>query len=201
MTDRPPQRVVIRGVEPEIECGRFPAKRVVDDTFVIEADVFADGHDAIACVIRYRHEDDQAWIEIPMEPLGNDRWQASFRVDRLGQYIYTISGWIDSFQTWYKDFLKRIAAQQDVTVDLQIGAMLLKSAAARAHGPAAQKLSELANTLGPEDVDDRLAAVACAYADRTNATHHKELRVAVDPVRAGFSTWYEMFPRSCGTFT
>ena len=199
MTDRPPQRVVIRGVEPEIECGRFPAKRVVDDTFVIEADVFADGHDAIACIVRYRHENDQAWIEIPMEPLGNDRWQASFRVDRLGQYIYTISGWIDSFQTWYKDFLKRIAAQQDVTVDLQIGAVLLKSAAERAHGPAAQKLSELANTLGLEDVDDRLAAVACAYADRTNATHHKELRVAVDPVRAGFSTWYEMFPRSCGT--
>jgi starch synthase (maltosyl-transferring) len=200
MTDRPPQRVVIRGVDPDIECGRFPAKAIFGDSFIVEADIFADGHDSIACALAYRHEDDEGWLELPMEPLGNDRWRAAFRADKLGQYIYTLSGWIDPFQTWYKDFLKRIAAQQNVTVDLQIGAALLKSAAERAHGLDAQKLRELAGALAPEDVDDRLAALACAHADRTNATHYKELRVTIDPIRAGFSTWYEMFPRSCGTF-
>src|SRR5215467_7227357 len=171
MGDRPPERVVIRGVEPEIECGRFPIKRAVGESVDVEADIFADGHDSISAVVRYRHEDDAPWLEVTMEPLGNDRWRASFRVDKLGQYIYTLSAWVDAFQTWYKDFLKRVAAQQNITIDLQIGASLLKLAALRADGPDARKLKELAGNLRAEAVDDRLAALASAYADRTDATH------------------------------
>ena len=128
MTDRPPQRVVIRGVDPEIECGRFPIKRVVGDRVVVEADIFADGHDAIAAVIRYRHEDQGVWSEIPMQELGNDRWRAEFSVQHLGEYIYAISAWVDPVQTWFKDFVKRVAAGQDVQTDLQIGASLLNVA-------------------------------------------------------------------------
>ena len=189
MSDRPPERVVIRGVYPELECGRFPIKRVTGENVVVEADIFADGHDAIGCAVRYRHEDDEAWSQVPMQELGNDRWRATFPVDKLGQYLYTISGWIDSFQTWYKDFLKRVAADQDVTVDLQIGARLLKTAADRAMGPDAAKLLEASRDLKVEDVDDRLAAVAAKYPDLTNATHYRELRVNVDSKRARFSTW------------
>jgi starch synthase (maltosyl-transferring) len=200
MSHPPPQRVVIRGVEPELECGRFPIKRVEGENVIVEADIFADGHDSIAAVVRYRHENDEAWSEVSMEELGNDRWRAEFPVQMLGQYIYTISGWIDSFQTWYHDFLKRVAAGQDVTVDLEIGTSLLEAAAERADGDAAQKLKGAATRLQTADVSEQLAALASAYADRENATHYKELRVTVDTIKARFSTWYEMFPRSCGTF-
>jgi starch synthase (maltosyl-transferring) len=200
MGDRPPQRVVIRGVQPELECGRFAIKRVIGETVEVQADIFGDGHDSISAVIRYRHENEEAWLEAAMEPLGNDRWQGTFTVVNLGQYVYTISAWIDPFQTWYKDFLKRTAAKQDVTVDLQIGATLLKRAADRAGGPDAQKLKEAARDLRPEAVDDRLSALACLHADRANATHYRELRIIVDPLKARFSAWYELFPRSFGTF-
>jgi starch synthase (maltosyl-transferring) len=200
MNDRPPQRVVIRGVQPELECGRFPVKRAIGDTVRVEADIFVDGHDHIASVVRFRHEDDEAWGEIPMESLVNDHWRAEFSVDKAGQYIYTIAAWADPFLTWYHDFQKRIAADQDVTVDLQIGAGLLKSAAERALGADAKKLNHAADNLEPQAVDERLAMLAANYADRTNATIYKELRVTVDPIRARFSTWYEMFPRSIGTF-
>ncbi len=200
MTERPPQRVVIRGVQPELECGRFPIKRATGERVRVEADIFADGHDSIAAVLRYRHEDHAPWTEIPIEPLGNDHWAGEFTVERIGQYIYTLTGWVDTFRTWYLDFLKRIAAGQDVTVDLQIGAALLEAAAERATGPDARKLRHVAAHLKTEDVDDRLAALACSYADRTNATFYKELRVTVDPIRARFSSWYELFPRSYGTF-
>src|SRR6266516_804835 len=200
MSYRPTPRVVIQGVQPEIDCGRFPIKRTIGETVDVEADVFADGYDVVACVLRYRHEDDETWSEIAMEPLGNDHWRAQFAVGKLGQYIYTIAGWPDPFQTWYQDFLKRISAGQDVTVDLVSGARLLQAAAQRAAGTDAAKLKHLASDLKPADVDDRLSALASSYADRTDATFHKELRVTVDPVRARFSTWYEMFPRSCGTF-
>ena len=110
------------------------------------------------------------------------------------------SVWIDSFQTWHKDFLKRAAADQDVTVDLQIGAGLLKAAAKRALGTDATVLSAASRDLKIQAVDDQLAVLASRYPDLTTATHYRELRVGVDPLKARFSTWYEMFPRSCGTF-
>src|SRR5581483_7722107 len=92
------------------------------------------------------------------------------------------------------------AADQDVTVDLEIGARLLKAAAARASGDDAAKLLASSRNLKSEAVNDDLATLATAYPDRTSATHYRELRITVDSRRAGFSTWYEMFPRSCGTF-
>src|SRR5262245_23736406 len=181
MSDRPPQRVVIRGVTPEIEGGRFEIKRVVGETVTVEADIFADGHDSIAAVVRYRHVDDEAWSEVPMDPLGNDHWRAEFPVEILGQYIYTVSGWIDPFQTWYKDFQKRIAANQDVTLDLQIGADLLYAAAERANGGDADTLERVARDLRQDEVDQQLATLASSYADRTDASNYRELRVKVDP--------------------
>src|SRR5207247_10853784 len=43
------KRVVIEGVTPEIEGGAYSVKRVVGEHVVVEADVFADGHDLVAC--------------------------------------------------------------------------------------------------------------------------------------------------------
>jgi len=200
MSDRPPQRVVIRGVRPEIECGRFPIKRTLEETIEVDADIFADGHERITAVVRYRHEDDEAWGEVPMVPLGNDHWRGNFPVDKLGQYLYTISAWVDPFLTWYHDFQKRLDADQDVTVDLQIGSKLLLDAAERAMGSDAKKLKAAANHLEPDKIDEDLLSLATEYADRSNATVYKDLRVTVDPLRARFSAWYEMFPRSVGTF-
>src|SRR6185369_17296877 len=98
-----------------------------------------------------------------------------FPVENLGHYLYTVSGWIDPFQTWYKDFLKRVDAEQDVTVDLQIGVALIKAAAERADGDDARKLQGAAEKLQPEDVDEDLAELVMKYPDRTEAAHYKEL--------------------------
>ena len=46
-------RVAIENVRPEIDGGRFPAKRVVGERVIVEADIFADGHDAIAVAKRH----------------------------------------------------------------------------------------------------------------------------------------------------
>jgi starch synthase (maltosyl-transferring) len=61
-----------------------------------------------------------------MKPLGNDRWRDEFSVEMLGRYQYTVEGWIDRFQTWRGELLKRVAAGQDVYVDLLIGAVLIE---------------------------------------------------------------------------
>ena len=72
--------MVINRVEPEIEGGRFPIKRIVGDEVVVTADIFADGHDALAAVLRYRRADGAAWNEAPMCELANDRCTGSFPV-------------------------------------------------------------------------------------------------------------------------
>ena len=198
------RRVVISGVTPEIDCGRFPVKRTVGEAVEVEADVFADGHDALAVVLRFRAEDETAWREVPMRALSNDRWRGSFRVERLVGYRYTVRGWVDRFATWRGDLVKRVEADQDVSVDLLIGAELVDSAATRASGADRRALRRAAATLRAGDesavregLSEELAALMAAAPDRRLAsTYERELTLTADRRRAGFSSWYELFPRS-----
>ena len=91
-------RIVIEGVTPEIDGGRFPIKRIVGDRVVIEVDIFADGHDVLSSLLLYRTEDDPNWSSVPMELLVNDRWRGSFVVTKLGRYRYTLTAWVNRFK-------------------------------------------------------------------------------------------------------
>src|SRR5690606_17367736 len=106
-----------------------------------EADIYTDGHEAVAARLLSRSARDRRWREQPMDPLGNDRWRAAFTVERLGRYRYTIEAWLDPWQGWRRDMQMRIAAAQDVSVDLIIGAQLIDAAAGRATGRAARTLA------------------------------------------------------------
>ena len=207
-----PGRVVIEGVEPEIDCGRFAIKRITGDRVIVEADVFTDGRDELAAVVLYRHEGDLNWSEAPMTPVVNDRWRAEFSVSRLGRYLYTLEGWVDRFKSWRRDLEKRVQAGQDVSVELLEGAELVEHAASRAAGAEAQQLSNQAGALRDgslhQDVRVRdavtgdLADLMSAYPDRSRATRYaRELAVIVDRDKARFSSWYEMFPRSAARET
>jgi starch synthase (maltosyl-transferring) len=203
-------RVVIESVTPEVDGGRFPVKRTVGDELVVEADVFADGHDEIRALLRWSHGDSGEWHERTMEPLGNDRWRASFALEEMGRYRYTIDGAIDRFGTWQHDLAKRIDAGQDIAVDLVIGARLVGSAVLRAEDLSeadAAKLRQAASQLADDGrptrdrgrlaLDEGLAALVGRYPDpEGEATYDRQLEVEVDRERARFSTWYELFPRS-----
>src|SRR2546422_7658185 len=104
------RRVVIEGVQPEVDCGRFAIKRTVGEDVVVEADAFTDGHELVGAVLLYRKDADRGSTEVPMEPLVNDRWRGSFRVDAVGRYRYTIRAWVDRFGTWRQDLQKRVEA-------------------------------------------------------------------------------------------
>jgi len=198
--------VVIEAVVPEIDAGRFPAKRAVGETVTVEADIFADGHDVLAAVLRYRHESAAAWTEVPMGALVNDRWRGEFPVTELGSYRFTLEGWIDHFETWSRQLAKRMQANQDVTVELEVGARMLETAAARVDGNVADatKLAALANALRAgkvTSVDGEAGDLMRRYADRALSTvYEREVEVMVEPAKARFSTWYELFPRSFGKF-
>ena len=200
---------MIEGVTPEIDSGRYPIKRVPGEQVVIEADVFADGHDLLTVVLKFRPENETIWSETVMESLGNDRWRGEFTVTQLGSCRYTIEGWIDPYKTWRSDLLKRIKAEQDISLDLIIGAGLVEAAARRANGADAQRLLAWAKEFSAGEkstlkerseraLDEEMAALTLKFPDRSHATiYRQELGVMVDPVLARTGAWYEMFPRSC----
>ena len=204
------RRVVIEGVYPEINAGRFPIKRTVGERVVVEADVFADGHDVLDGVLMYRREGATDWHESRLQPLGNDRWRGAFTVTELGRYEYSLEAWIARFATWQRDFSKKADAGQDIPVELQIGAELIEAASERADGRDRKALQRWAASLRDESttqaervataLDDELSAVVGQYPDRTFATRYSQsLPVVVDRERARFSAWYELFPRSCSS--
>jgi starch synthase (maltosyl-transferring) len=200
-------RVIIEGVKPEVDAGRFPIKRTIGEQVVVQADVFTDGHDAISALLLCRKDRDEDWCEVPMTSLGNDRWQGSFTVTEMGRYIYTVTAWVDPFKGWQLGMGKKVEAEQDVSVDLLIGANLLEEASRRASGVDQHRLGTWVDTLRADEVSYRdkialalgvdVAQTMAAHPDRRFATlYPRELVVNVDRERAGFSTWYEMFPRS-----
>lgn len=202
-------RVIIEAASPEVDGGRFPAKRVAGDTVVVEADIFADGHDLISAIVLERHEREKNWREVRMRPLVNDRWRAEFPVQELGFHRFTIEAWIDHFLTWHRDLKKRVdggTSEDELRVQLLIGLGYIRAAAERAGARDRRKLETFIATIeGDEPVLDKiedlwsedLLALMWRNAERRFATrYHTELEIEVDRPRAAFSTWYELFPRS-----
>ena len=106
-------RVVIEDIAPQVDYGRHHVCRVVGDEMAVSAVVFADGHDHVGVQLLYRRAGERRWRSTPMTAAGNDIWNASFKVDKLGEWHFTVLGWVDHFETWESELRKRLAAQGD----------------------------------------------------------------------------------------
>jgi starch synthase (maltosyl-transferring) len=201
------KRVVIESVSPQVDGGSFPAKSTIEDPVRVEADVFADGHDQVRCLLRFRSASSRTWTETPMAPLGNDRWAASFTPDELGLWQFEIAGWVDHFESWLSGIGKKAEVGMDLAVDFEIGSRLYQQAGERARGKDAKRLIDLSASLGDDTLApderfelgtaDEAVALARRYPDRTRETRSStRWPVVVDREKAVFSTWYELFPRS-----
>ncbi len=179
-----PARVVIESVRPAVDGGRYPVKRALGEQVRVECDAFADGHDAVVCELMWRYAGDPDWVIAPMEFRHNDRWAGAFRVEKLGRYQYKVRAWTDPFVTWQRDLVKRRDAGQDLSVDFLIGGEI-------------SGYDFLLDTRKPQDERYEAAMAAQPPAPSPERIIESQaLEVVVDPVRARFSTWYEMFPRS-----
>jgi starch synthase (maltosyl-transferring) len=203
-------RAVVDAVLPLVDGGRFAVKRLAGKPFEVTVHAFADGHDLIRVLLCWRAERAATLEEIPMQPLGNDVWKASFVPSKPGQYLYTAVAWVDHFASWRQELQRRIDPG-DIALAALAGAALGDEAAARARGEDRKALKGWAKSLRKSAADKNLeidalkayaldsaiAELADRYPDRSlEARHERELALIVDRERAGFSSWYEMFPRS-----
>ena len=195
---------MIGSVRPQVDGGRYAAKATVGRDVVVRADVFVDGHDRVGAMLRWQ-ADGESWRDVPMEPLGNDRWGASFMPERPGLHRFKVTGWVDAFATWHSELVRRLAAGEDLAVELQVGATLVASAAKRASGQDRTRLKEWAARLADAAPDEQaelataegLTALMARWPDRArNAATSGGSPIWVDRERAASSAWYELFPRS-----
>nr|WP_245559702.1 alpha-1,4-glucan--maltose-1-phosphate maltosyltransferase [Amorphus coralli] len=209
------RRLAIEGISTEIDGGRFPARAVAGEPFVVEADIFGDGHDVIAAALLFKPQGDGGWREAPMQFLENDRWRGEAVLPEPGRYLYSLAAWRDQFASWLRDTEKKIAAGVKISLEIEEGRRLVEAAASAdfRHGSVARsafvdgvaEIGRLNDRLSAADEAERLEillapetlALMKRAGPRTNLTRYeRDLEVFADRKRAAFSAWYEMMPRS-----
>ncbi|MDM0013299.1 alpha-1,4-glucan--maltose-1-phosphate maltosyltransferase [Variovorax sp. J22P168] len=205
-------RAVVDAVLPVVDGGRFAVKHVAGEPLRITAHVFTDGHDAPRVMLQWWKEGAERRHELPMKLRYNDEWHADIRPPTLGRYFYSVSAWVDGFESWRHELERRVDPD-DIRIAARVGALEITAAAQRASGEDRSALASWARSLedGAADsasevaalkalaLDDELTATAARYPDRSLETRFgKELPLDVERERARFSTWYELFPRSAG---
>jgi starch synthase (maltosyl-transferring) len=199
--------VVIENLQPRIDGGRYPLKRIVCEDLVIEADIFKDGHDVVAAILKWRVLGKRAWRETPMNFVDNDRWRGVCTLYDEAIHEYTVEAWTDTFRSWQAEFTKKFEAGiSDLRSEALEGAALVEAAAKRARDRADRKrlleLSRQISTGANSEIhaiaqSAELEVLMATYPDRSAATQYDPSPcVVVDRPAALIGAWYEFFPRS-----
>jgi starch synthase (maltosyl-transferring) len=202
-------RLAIELPTPCVDAGRFPARRTVGTLVEVQADIIGDGHDKLAIALRWQapggsDPGTSDWHETRMSLINNDRWTASFPLERLGLHRYDICAWRDAFTTYTDELSKKYKAGVPVALELQEGIALIRRAADRST-PVKEKLAAALVRLAAGDPDAQremllspeLAALMDTADDRPHlVTLPHPVPVQAERTGAGFASWYEVFPRS-----
>ncbi|MBA2753491.1 MAG: alpha-1,4-glucan--maltose-1-phosphate maltosyltransferase [Chloroflexia bacterium] len=204
----PPSSILIESVLPQIDGGRYPVKREVGDVLHVTADIFREGHEHLAAVLKVRDWQSSDWDEFEMTRIDNDRWGASVSLDRNTRLVYAIEAFPDRYGTWTDEIAKKLAAGLDVASEILEGRQILDEIVGRAGGDAADLIEALDRSEAAGSQADAVEAllttnvVAVVGRHRSRAgkaVYPVELTVIVDRVAARYAAWYSMFPRSAGT--
>ena len=197
-------RIVITNLTPCVANGRFPARRIVGERFIVESDIFTDGHPLLAAELSWRAEDEEVWHRERMTAVENDRWRAAFDLGRIGRYQFRVLAWFDVYGGYARDLRRKRDAGQDISLDLREGADLLRVECEHAGGAtraALNKILEAFEDLSENDRAGLLTAPETVEAARRGGERRFLARSEIHTVdaeraKARFASWYELFPRS-----
>ena len=205
-------RVIIEAVEPQIDGGHFPVKRVVGEKLAVSADIYKEGHDKLAALLKVRPVGTATWQESPLQPGDNDRWHGEFTVTSIGRWEYTIEAYAERYLSWVDEIGKKNVPGAQLTSELLEGLAILKKSAALAQGEDRSRMQsiiaamESALAAGEQQgaVDLGIGSVMhemmAKYPDRSEGYQLvPALSVMVNRPITRFAAWYEFFPRSQGT--
>jgi starch synthase (maltosyl-transferring) len=199
--------VIIENLQPLLDGGHYPIKRIIGEDLGVEADIFKDGHDVVAAVLKWRVLGKREWREASMSFVDNDRWRGVCTLYDQAIHEYTVEAWTDTFRSWQSEFVKKfeggISALRSEALE---GSAIVESAAKRARDRAdRERLLEFSEQISKGAISEiyaiaqspELEVLMATYPDRSDATQFVPApRVVVDRQAALFGAWYEFFPRS-----
>jgi starch synthase (maltosyl-transferring) len=209
-------RIPVTQVRPVVDDGRWPAKAIVGETVPVTATVFREGHDAVAATVvatppkraGSRKPPKDVVARMRMLAPGTDRWRADVTLRQEGDWTFRVEGWSDPIGTWRHDAQIKIPLEQDVELVCEDGARLHERAAALLPRTKAAGITKVVTTLRdttrlPLDrimpaLDPDLVATIDANPLRELVSESDSFVIRVERERAGYSAWYELFPRSIG---
>src|ERR1039457_4113561 len=198
-------RIRIERIAPCVDGGQFPAKGIVGQTIVVEADIFMDGHGLLAARLIWRGPGTLEEQSTAMLPLGNDRWRSEFTPTRAGRHRFNIEAWRDDWGSYRNDLANKSAAGLPALLDIEEGQRHLLEAVARVGKVPGEAAAQFARRLAGLDelaaaqllLSEEAASLMARLQQRRFVTHlPADLMVEVERVAAGFASWYEVFPRS-----
>jgi starch synthase (maltosyl-transferring) len=199
--------VVIENLQPLLDGGDYPIKRIIGEDLAVEVDIFKDGHDVVAAVLKWRVLGKRAWRETPMNFVDNDRWRGICTIYDEAIHEYTVEAWTDTFRSWQSEFAKKFEGGiSDLRSEASEGSALVEAAAKRARDRAdrerllefSEQISKGANSeIHAIAQSPELEVLMSTYPDRSDAAQYAPApQVVVDRQAALFGAWYEFFPRS-----
>ena len=200
-------RIVIDNAVPSVDGGHFAAKRVIGEPVVVEADVFADGHEVLGVELLWRSADRRDWLRLPMRVVNNDRWRATIHPERIGRHEFTIETWVDRYGTLIRDIELKRKAGAAFTYEIAEAQTILDSAGKLVNDSANKVIASAVKWLADASPDESadilltpdLREVMFEAGEREFAVRRKPSFVLeVERPQAQFAAWYELFPRSAG---
>jgi len=197
-------RIVIENTMPVIEGGLFAAKAIIGQPVMVTSKVFADGHDKLAVLIRWRAADEEHWHSAPMRELVNDSWEGEFTPTAVSRYVFRLEAWIDQFASYCYELQKKHIAGVPIDLELEEGRIHLVQAAERSQAQLRQDINAVVEQFGESDPEAQVALLLHSEtaALMSQAENHAflsrsvEFPMDVERERAQFASWYELFPRS-----
>ncbi len=217
---KPPSRIVIAHVGPKVDDGALAVKVVVGERLPIAATVVVDGHDEIVVAVAWRPvgSRDEVVSSLVSSVPGLDRWSGDIAFPDAGLHEFRVLAWVDGWATWMHHARRKIdalgqpmgidpdgvaPADAELASELATGAAVLDGLAASVRGEPRKVLRAAADALRSGNalvVNDISVWRATRLAFSVGAaTASKRWPVLVEVEAAAFSTWYELFPRSCAS--
>jgi len=185
-------RIIIENVTPQLDGGAFYIKRILGQSIEVRANVFADGHDVVACSVKYKHQSEKKWQEIRMAETSNDEWVAQFQVEKQGFYSYFVEGWVDYALNWQHGTKRKIQDNQYVKSELLEGAEYCQAILKEANPTEKKYLTNAIKAFQEEALYEEGVAITLSsdlyhifqkYPTRTLANTSHELKAFVDRKR------------------